>query len=77
MEPSRPGGPLVISNVQADSVFLSWKPPLEDGGGSIQGYLIEAKDVLHMDVIIFNFISLNLLEKKKKRKEKEKKICCI
>ncbi|GBM43953.1 Twitchin [Araneus ventricosus] len=49
-EPSRPEGPLVISNIEANSVHLSWKPPLEDNGGPILGYVIEAKDVLHMDV---------------------------
>ncbi|XP_071039841.1 twitchin [Parasteatoda tepidariorum] len=56
-EPSRPEGPLVISNIQADSVHLSWKPPLEDYGGPILGYVIEAKDVLHMDVRKINFWS--------------------
>lgn len=50
VEPGRPDGPLIISDIQADSVHLSWKPPSEDGGGTILGYLIEAKDVLHMDV---------------------------
>ncbi|GIY11239.1 titin homolog [Caerostris darwini] len=49
-EPSRPEGPLIISNIEASSVHLSWKPPLEDNGGPILGYVIEAKDVLHMDV---------------------------
>ncbi|XP_055931679.1 titin homolog isoform X2 [Argiope bruennichi] len=49
-EPSRPEGPLLISNIEANSVHLSWKPPLEDNGGPILGYVIEAKDVLHMDV---------------------------
>ncbi|GIY97596.1 titin homolog [Caerostris extrusa] len=49
-EPSRPEGPLVISNIEASSVHLSWKPPLEDNGGPILRYVIEAKDVLHMDV---------------------------
>ncbi|GFT67977.1 titin [Nephila pilipes] len=49
-EPSRPEGPLVFSDVDASSVHLSWKPPLDDNGGVILGYLIEAKDVLHMDV---------------------------
>ncbi|GFY68027.1 twitchin, partial [Trichonephila inaurata madagascariensis] len=48
-EPSRPEGPLVITDIDASSVHLSWKPPLEDNGGPILGYLIEAKDVLHMD----------------------------
>ncbi|KAG8183730.1 hypothetical protein JTE90_002794 [Oedothorax gibbosus] len=49
-EPSRPEGPLIISDIGVDSVHLSWKPPAEDNGGSILGYIVEAKDILHVDV---------------------------
>ena len=49
-EPSRPEGPLVISDVGFDSAHLSWKPPAEDNGGPILGYIVEAKDILHADV---------------------------
>ena len=33
--PSRPEGPLEVTDVQKDSVKLKWKPPKDDGGQPI------------------------------------------
>lgn len=41
--PSRPVGPLEVTNVTNNSADLSWKPPENDGGSPITGYNIEYK----------------------------------
>nr|CAD7424747.1 unnamed protein product [Timema monikensis] len=43
--PSRPGGPLIVSNVTKESARLTWKTPLDDGGSPILHYIIEKMDV--------------------------------
>ncbi len=43
--PSRPEGPLVITNVTDSSVTCSWKRPLSDGGSPIVAYLIKRRDL--------------------------------
>uniref|UniRef100_A0AC34RIM6 Twitchin n=1 Tax=Panagrolaimus sp. JU765 TaxID=591449 RepID=A0AC34RIM6_9BILA len=42
--PSKPKGPLGISDVFADRVTLDWKPPEDDGGEPIEYYEIERQD---------------------------------
>lgn len=47
--PSRPEGPLVVSNVTDTTAAyiqktISWRKPISDGGSSIIGYLIKRKD---------------------------------
>ncbi|XP_023931299.1 twitchin isoform X3 [Lingula anatina] len=43
--PGKPEGPLTGSNIQADSLDLNWKPPLDDGGKPITNYVIEKRPV--------------------------------
>lgn len=42
--PGVPDGPLEVTDVKADSVMLSWKPPKSDGGSPVTKYLIEKCD---------------------------------
>lgn len=42
--PSRPQGPLEVTNVLAESCKISWKHPLDDGGNEILGYRVEKMD---------------------------------
>ncbi|CAJ0587388.1 unnamed protein product, partial [Mesorhabditis spiculigera] len=44
--PTAPQGPLVYEAVTRDSVTLSWRPPVDDGGSRIKGYKIEKRDIL-------------------------------
>lgn len=41
--PSRPVGPLVVTDVQRNAISIKWKPSAEDGGAPITGYLIEKR----------------------------------
>lgn len=43
--PSRPEGPLEISDVHKEGCKLKWKPPKDDGGLPIDGYVVEKMDV--------------------------------
>ncbi|VDL60884.1 unnamed protein product, partial [Hymenolepis diminuta] len=43
-KPSRPIGPLEVSDVTKNSCVLNWKPPADDGGEPIQYYLVEKQD---------------------------------
>ncbi|KAK4306771.1 hypothetical protein Pmani_021427 [Petrolisthes manimaculis] len=51
VEPERPEGPLVVSDVTNNSITLSWNPPLNLGGGSLTCYIIEARMIAHADII--------------------------
>lgn len=43
-KPSPPQGPLEITDVDKDNVDLKWRPPKDDGGCPITGYVIEKRD---------------------------------
>lgn len=44
-KPSKPKGPLKVSDVTADGCKLKWEPPEDDGGEPISGYVVERQDV--------------------------------
>uniref|UniRef100_A0A1I8G362 Ig-like domain-containing protein n=1 Tax=Macrostomum lignano TaxID=282301 RepID=A0A1I8G362_9PLAT len=44
-KPSRPEGPLQVSEVTKNSCQLSWKPPKDDGGSPIQNYVLQKYDL--------------------------------
>lgn len=43
--PAAPEGPLGFEDIQAHSVRVSWKPPKDDGGTEILGYIVERREV--------------------------------
>lgn len=43
--PDAPEGPLEFDDIQARSVRVSWRPPSDDGGSDILGYLVERREV--------------------------------
>lgn len=43
--PSKPLGPLAISDVNPNGCKLSWKKPVDDGGSPLTAYIIEKKDL--------------------------------
>ena len=43
--PGPPEGPLEVSGVHKNGCKLAWKPPLDDGGLPITGYVVEKLDV--------------------------------
>ncbi|RZF42380.1 hypothetical protein LSTR_LSTR004188 [Laodelphax striatellus] len=44
-KPSKPEGPLKISDVHKEGCNLKWNPPEDDGGSPIDHYLVEKMDV--------------------------------
>lgn len=42
--PSAPEGPLVFADIHANSVKVSWRVPLDDGGSEILGYILERRE---------------------------------
>lgn len=42
--PSAPEGPIIFDDVQAHSLRMSWKPPTDDGGTDILGYIVERRE---------------------------------
>lgn len=42
--PGRPQGPLTLSDINKDSVTLTWKPPETDGGSPVTEYVVEKRD---------------------------------
>ena len=43
--PDAPEGPLEFDDIQARSVRVSWRPPSDDGGSDIMGYILERREV--------------------------------
>ncbi|KAH8269759.1 hypothetical protein KR018_000421 [Drosophila ironensis] len=43
-KPSKPRGPLAVSDVTAESVHLKWEKPEDDGGEPIEHYVVERMD---------------------------------
>lgn len=43
--PDVPEGPLEFDDIQARSVRVSWRPPSDDGGADILGYIVERREV--------------------------------
>ncbi|XP_070201688.1 immunoglobulin-like and fibronectin type III domain-containing protein 1 isoform X1 [Littorina saxatilis] len=46
--PGKPVGPLEAKAITRDSVQLDWKPPQDDGGLPITGYIIEKREAMRM-----------------------------
>ena len=46
----------VVENIREDSVVLSWKPPLNDGGSFITQYVIEK---LELPSSVWNRVATN------------------
>ena len=44
-KPSAPQN-LQVTNVQRDSIAISWQPPTDDGGAKITGYTVERRDAM-------------------------------
>ncbi|XP_053200690.1 twitchin-like isoform X3 [Panonychus citri] len=44
-KPSKPKGPLEVSDVHAEGCKLSWKKPEDDGGEPVTGYVVEKLDL--------------------------------
>jgi titin len=42
--PHTPGGPLVVTDIQKNSLTLVWQPPPYDGGAPVSDYIIEMRD---------------------------------
>ncbi|XP_040159959.1 twitchin isoform X7 [Anopheles arabiensis] len=45
--PDPPQGPTVYEEITEKSVTISWKPPLDNGGSELTGYVVEKKDLTH------------------------------
>jgi len=43
--PDASEGPLEFDDIQARSVRVSWRPPSDDGGSDILGYVVERREV--------------------------------
>lgn len=44
--PGRPQPP-IASDINADSILVTWSPPISDGGARIEGYVLERRDRLY------------------------------
>jgi hypothetical protein len=44
-KPSPPKGPLEASEINGESLTLTWQPPKDDGGEPIANYIVEKKKV--------------------------------
>ena len=42
-KPGMPQGPLVASDIVGESLTLTWKPPLDDGGQRVNNYVVEKR----------------------------------
>ena len=48
--PSAPIGPINVKNISPTSMMVTWKPPCDDGGGAVEAYIIEIREILEADV---------------------------
>jgi titin len=70
--PDKPEGPLLTKIVSSTSIECSWQPPLNDGGTTLTGYLIQRRDVsrpiwvkvnyFYKIKILLNFIFITRLD---------------
>jgi chitodextrinase len=44
--PSPPVGPLLAEEITADTITLTWNPPINDGGQALTSYVVEKKEYL-------------------------------
>lgn len=42
--PAAPTGPVEFTNVTADSMNISWKPPINDGGSAVNNYTVDIRE---------------------------------
>lgn len=42
--PGPPTAPLKVSDIDKTSAILSWKPPTDDGGSALTGYILERRE---------------------------------
>lgn len=42
--PSAPEGPIQVTDLNENSVVITWKPPLDNGGLDLTGYAVERRD---------------------------------
>lgn len=47
--PSKPVGPIILDEVRAESIMISWEEPNDDGGGDINCYSVEKRDTSQND----------------------------
>lgn len=43
-KPDMPQGPIVLDALLKNSVIISWKPPLDNGGCTITNYIVEKRE---------------------------------
>ena len=39
--PYRPVGPIIVNKMSSTSLQIEWRPPLDDGGSPVLGYVVE------------------------------------
>lgn len=47
--PSRPVGPILLDEVRAEHICISWEEPNDDGGGEVTCYCVEKRDTAQND----------------------------